>query len=426
MIDDSPVIELLSGNSIFQNRYFISIPVNEKLCKLPWNGRDYFPKRSLYKQCDMFMAPDEKTRRWALGESGREQEQIKEFGGLKPCIWGSDAHSYEKLFSPAEDRFCWIKAEPTFEGLRQIICEPAERVRIQSTKPEQKNEHQIIDHVIFKSPHLISTPIYLNEDLNAIIGGKSTGKSIFLRNIARQLDSTQVDERESQVSLEREKMDVDVEVYWKDGVSDKRKIIYIPQSWLNRVVDDDSRDSQLNNMIKKLLLQQDEIDKAHTHLKAQIAEIMTETRKNIIDYVAACEKVQDCEKKLRETGGSEAYRATIGRLESSRQSFSAEMKITEEQLKKYTELEKSIAEKENTLQKIIQEDEKLSVEVAPFVMVPGFTAFESDNKHKYNFEGMQITREQLKRIVGQMNEQLSKIWLSAIASLKENLAQEED
>ena len=425
-IDDSQIFKILSGNSIFQNRYFISVPVNEKLCKLPWNGRDYFPKRSLYQQCNMLMSPNEKTRQWALGKGGREQKQIEEFGGLKPCIWGSDAHSYEELFSPAKDRFCWIKAEPTFEGLRQIICEPEERVRIQFAKPEQKNEHQIIDHVIFKSPQIISTPIYLNEGLNAIIGGKSTGKSIFLRNIARQLDPEQVDERESLVSPEREKMDVDdVGVYWKDGVSDKRKIIYIPQSWLNRVVDDDSGDSQLNDMIEKLLLQQDEIAKAHTRLKARIAEITTETRKNIIDYVAAREKVQDCEKKLRETGGSEAYRATIERLESSRQSFSAEMKITEEQLKKYIELEKSIAEKNDRVQKIIQEAESLSAEVVPFVIVPGFTAFENDNKPKYNFEGMQITGEQLKRIVGQMNEQISKTWLSAIPTLKEKLAQEE-
>lgn len=424
-IDDSKVVELLSGNSIFQNRYFISVPVNEKLCKLPWNGRDYFPKRSLYKQCDMFMASDEKTRNWALGKGGREQKQIEEFGGLKPCIWGSDAHSYEKLFSPAENRFCWIKSEPTFEGLRQIICEPAERVRIQSTKPEQKNEHQIIDNVIFKSPQIISTPIYLNEGLNTVIGGKSTGKSIFLRNIARQLAKEQVDERESLVSPEKEQMDVDVEVYWKDGISDKRKIIYIPQSWLNRVVDDDSGDSQLNNMLEELLLQQDEIVKAHIHLKARIAEITTETRKNIIDYVAACKKVQNCEKKLRETGGSEAYRATIRRLESSRQSFSAEMKITEEQLKKYTELEKSIAEKNDRVQKIIQETESLSAVILPFVFVPGFTAFVNDNEPKYNFEGMQITGEQLKRIVGQMNEQISKTWLSAIPSLKEKLDQEE-
>lgn len=424
-IDDKQVVSKLYNHPIFLNQYLISIPVNEDLSEVNWAGRDYQSKKILYKQCNMFMTSNEGTRNWALGIGGRKREQIEEFGGLKPCIWGSDAHSYEKLFSPDENRFCWIKAEPTFEGLRQIICEPAERVRIQSTKPESKNEHQIIDKVIFHSPQIISTPIYLNGGLNAIIGGKSTGKSIFLRNIARQLDSTQVDERESLVSLEREKMDVDdVEVYWKDGRSDKRKIIYIPQSWLNRVVDDDSGDSQLNDMIEKLLLQQDEIAKAHTRLKARIAEITTETRKNIIDYVATCEKIQDCEKKLRETGGSEAYQATIGRLEGDRQKFSSDMKITEEQLKKYTELEKSIAEKNDRVQKIIQEAESLSAEVLPFVFVPGFTAFVNDNEPKYNFDGMQITGEQLKRIVDQMNEQISKTWLSAIPSLKEKLDQE--
>ena len=101
------------------------------------------------------------------------------------------------------------------------------------------------------------------------------------------------------------------------------------------------------------------------------------------------------------------------------------MKITEEQLKKYTELEKSIAEKNDRVQKIIQEAEAFSAVVLPFVFVPSFTAFVNDNEPKYNFEGMQITGQQLKRIVGQMNEQISKTWLSAMSSLKEKLNQEE-
>jgi len=32
------------------------------------------------------------------------------FGALKPCIYGSDAHSIEKLCKPDDDRFCWIKS----------------------------------------------------------------------------------------------------------------------------------------------------------------------------------------------------------------------------------------------------------------------------------------------------------------------------
>ena len=41
---------------------------------------------------------------------------------------GSDAHEYQKMFKPAEDRHCWVKSELTFEGLLQVVYEPSERV----------------------------------------------------------------------------------------------------------------------------------------------------------------------------------------------------------------------------------------------------------------------------------------------------------
>ena len=424
-IDDKQVLDILCRHSIFQNQYLISIPVDEDLSKISWSGRNAHIRKIFYKQCNMLMSSNEGTRKWALGSGSHEQEQLKEFGGLKPCIWGSDAHSYDKIFSPDDKRFCWIKAEPTFEGLRQILHEPAERVRIQQTKPEQKNEHQIIDHVIFRSPEFTSTPIYLSEGLTAIIGGKSTGKSIFLRNISRNLDQCLVDDRESQASPKREKLTIDVEVYWKDGVSDKRKIIYVPQSWLNHVVDDTSGNSQLNAMIQSLLLQQEEISKAHSRLESKISEIRNATRKNIIDYVEACEKIQACEKKLHETGGSKAYRATIKKLEESRIEFSAEAGITDDQVKRYAELEKTITEKKNKLEKIKKEKEKLSMVSKPFVMIPKFTTLEGNDTPRYDFEGMNVSREQLERFVRQMNIQLYETWLSEISKLQEVLLQKE-
>lgn len=417
--------DVLDSTSLFKNKYLISIPVDEDLSKLRWTGRDSQIRKILYQQCDMFMSSNEGTRRWALGAGSHEQEQIKEFGSLKPCIWGSDAHSYEKIFSPDDERFCWIKAEPTFEGLRQILHEPAERVRIQQTKPEQKNEHQIIDHVIFRSPEFTSAPIYLSEGLTAIIGGKSTGKSIFLRNISRHLDQHLVDDLESQASPKREKLTVDVEVYWKDGVSDKRKIIYVPQSWLNHIVDDNSGNSQLNIMIQNLLLQREEIIKAYSRLESRIFEIRNATRKNIIDYVTAREKAQACEKKLRETGGSKAYRATIGQLEEKRIAFSAEAGITDDQVKRYAELEKIITEKKNKLGRLEQEKEKLLMVSKPFVMIPQFTVFEENDTPRYDFEGMNFSREQLEQFVRQMNLQLYETWLSEINKLQELLLQQE-
>lgn len=67
-----------------------------------------------------------------------------------PCIHGSDAHSIEKIFGPDQQRYCWIKADTTFEGLLQILYEPAERVLIQSNSPDTKDPHQVIDSITFE------------------------------------------------------------------------------------------------------------------------------------------------------------------------------------------------------------------------------------------------------------------------------------
>jgi hypothetical protein len=63
------------------------------------------------------------------------------FENPKPCIKGSDAHKNTYPFgclrdaqSQPVDKYCWINADPTFEGLKQIANEP-ERVFIGHEPP---------------------------------------------------------------------------------------------------------------------------------------------------------------------------------------------------------------------------------------------------------------------------------------------------
>ena len=53
----------------------------------------------------------------------------------------SDAHCFSDNIA-IKDRLgnckTWIKADTTFEGLKQILFEPEDRVRVQSTKPDEK------------------------------------------------------------------------------------------------------------------------------------------------------------------------------------------------------------------------------------------------------------------------------------------------
>ena len=54
----------------------------------------------------------------------------------KPSIITSDAHKYEDIGC----KYAWIKADPTFEGLKQIMFEPGTRVKIQEDNPEYEKE----------------------------------------------------------------------------------------------------------------------------------------------------------------------------------------------------------------------------------------------------------------------------------------------
>lgn len=103
-----------------------------------------------------------------------------------PLIICSDNHNIEEY---KVKQNLWIKADPTFEGLKQVIYEPEARVKIQANEPDFKDDRLIIDKIRFicSDQKFTTKPIYLNRNLNVIIGGKSSGKSILLYNIANTL-----------------------------------------------------------------------------------------------------------------------------------------------------------------------------------------------------------------------------------------------
>lgn len=142
-------------------------------------------RRAIYQISDMVFSSNQKDIAYFLGKGPDTVETVKEkCGSIMPCIHGCDAHSNEKVFAPADDRFCWIKADPTFEGLKQVLYEPKERVRICSSIPDEKPGYSVIDRVeIVGNEDFSPEPIYFSDKLTCIIGGKSTGKSLLLHNM---------------------------------------------------------------------------------------------------------------------------------------------------------------------------------------------------------------------------------------------------
>ena len=71
----------------------------------------------------------------------------------------------------------------TFEGLKQIIFEPEHRICVGIGKPVRTDNELIIDRIEYDGDTIL-----LSDNLNTIIGGRSTGKSTLLNSIAYKLN----------------------------------------------------------------------------------------------------------------------------------------------------------------------------------------------------------------------------------------------
>jgi hypothetical protein len=99
----------------------------------------------------------------------------------KTSITGSDAHKLDEI---GENAF-WIKADPTFEGLKQILYEP-ERVYLGREPTNMKEKNKIIKSVKITNSNswFIEDEIEFNTEQISIIGGKGSGKTAILDMIA--------------------------------------------------------------------------------------------------------------------------------------------------------------------------------------------------------------------------------------------------
>ena len=78
-------------------------------------------KDDIYYFSDAIFSSSNNDAKYFLGELTSPDDIIRKYGKLKPCIHGCDAHSNDKILKPDNDAFCWIKADCTFNGLKQII-----------------------------------------------------------------------------------------------------------------------------------------------------------------------------------------------------------------------------------------------------------------------------------------------------------------
>lgn len=121
--------------------------------------------------------------------SGRGRASLEElnakWGGVKPCLHGSDAHAHATVGKPTLDRFCWLKGALSFETLRQACMNPEGRTLIGKEPPRGALPSNAIRSVsVSKAPWMSPASIELNPGLIAIIGARGSGKTALADFIA--------------------------------------------------------------------------------------------------------------------------------------------------------------------------------------------------------------------------------------------------
>lgn len=115
------------------------------------DGADQTMREEIEKAAHAIFASSPKQRDFWLGYGVSDEDELrKRYNGLKPCLWGCDAHELARVGKPDADRFCWVKGMPTFDALRQACIDP-ERAFVGVEPPLPALESQVISDVTIEN-----------------------------------------------------------------------------------------------------------------------------------------------------------------------------------------------------------------------------------------------------------------------------------
>jgi energy-coupling factor transporter ATP-binding protein EcfA2 len=291
VVDDKQVSEILANKKdIFGGKYLFVLMADEDLSSISWNSRDHLTRKTLVQKSNALFSSNRKTRDWALGTPpyvGGPEKFVKEFITLKPCAHGSDAHEYQYIGHPCakrgdsshncstdrtncELRFCWIKADPTFEGLKQVLYEPEDRIAIQAADPtplkslQSIAEFQIQGTTVDPELSFKDRKLPLNQALVAVTGGKGSGKTALVDLIANIYENRALsgdknsfvmrissgDANELQTTIELKSGQEFTKEVQQPEFIEGASIVYVAQGELEKHVDDPAHlETYINNLI---------------------------------------------------------------------------------------------------------------------------------------------------------------------------------
>ena len=268
------------------------------------------------------------------------------------------------------EKFAWIKANPTFDGLKQIIHEPTERVKVQKVKPDFKLETNIIKRVRFisktVSSQFSSNWVELNQNLNTIIGGKSSGKSLLLSLIAKTINP------EIDISKYNELIkDCDFEVVWGDDTvyklsEDKhyydarsvkqlkrRRISYVAQLAIHRLIEENP--DEYKSIILSFLKENETFKIFYENFERDTDSFKAKVENNLTDLFQYQSTLKRRKEELKNLGDKQAKQEELKRLKLNLAKLEDDQ-LSDEEKEEYDILQGQI----NNLKQIVENTKELS------------------------------------------------------------------
>lgn len=229
------VTAALSKSSSFRGRTLTAIGFSE-FASMRWAGGGGVVKRELAASVNFLLGNSETP-----SDHERHAVKLREEGVSTILLDASDAHRFSD--DAHVDRrmgktMTWLKADPTFEGLRRSLQRPLERIHVGVEPPQlgriATHRSRFIDQVSIRKNADSTTPevwfdnsLLLNPGLVAVIGNQGSGKSALTDSLALAANSEVP--HFSFLTIERfrspksgKASQFHVEITWMDGDSFQR------------------------------------------------------------------------------------------------------------------------------------------------------------------------------------------------------------
>jgi hypothetical protein len=362
---------------------------------------------SIYSIADAIFSGVPNDRMFFLGQKNdtlNEKEIRRRYKTLMPCLHGCDAHANAKIFEPDEKRYCWIKADPTFSGLRQVIYEPELRVHIGELAPQLPAQRQTIQQVKMSGFNGAANDVVnFSPNLTCIIGGRSTGKSVLLATVAKKLLPGEKSKHRNKTYNEFVAGVADqCDVLWADGeVNSAREIEYFYQGYMEKYQrSQDAFDGLVKNIVTKGLTSDPILE---------FENFISSNKQSIQEKLTELSRLRDKQaEKLREqkaAGDVTGIKNEIKRIEDQLETVRKSQQFSEDQFAEYSRLDGQLKKSTLRQSQIATDRTRVDALFAPEVKSPDISDLSTE------------TRDVLAAAILKAKESVQLIWRTALKKI---------